>query len=332
VVNLYTRRASVADIGCDLLALGVPQPGERCEEIGRLDAFLDGALQDQIARQRFVGKEGESVVLHTHGRLPGRVLLLLGLGTEKDIDEDAWRRAGGRTRAHARGQGAGRVAAFFPDAWARDETLQAFAEGFLLAGYSFDAYKSEKDRADRAAALILAAQALRPSASLAQSLATVEEVRAGVFLARNLVNEPGSVKTPGFLGEQARNIARDCGLSAEIWGRARIDRERLHGLLAVARGSGQEPRFIKMTYRPAGRKPRRKVALVGKGLTFDSGGLSLKTAKAMETMKLDVSGGAAVLATMRVVGRLRPPVQVTAYVPAAENLPGGAAQKPGDVI
>jgi leucyl aminopeptidase len=152
-----------------------------------------------------------------------------------------------------------------------------------------------------------------------------------VCLARDLVNEPASVSTPSYLAEQATKIARASGIKAEIFGLNKIKTAKMAGLLAVAKGSVEEPRFIKLTYTPKG-KAKKKIALVGKAVTFDSGGLSLKPPKSMETMKLDMSGGATVLAAMQVISQLKPQVQVTAYVPSTENMPSGTAQKPGDII
>jgi leucyl aminopeptidase len=134
-----------------------------------------------------------------------------------------------------------------------------------------------------------------------------------------------------FLGEQAQKHCRGRGLSVEVWGKKKIEAMKLAGLLAVNRGSLEEPRFIAIHYKPSA-KPKKKVALIGKGITFDSGGLSLKPAKSMETMKLDMAGGAAVIAAMSRLPQLGLNVEVTGYVPTTDNLPGGNAQKPGDVI
>jgi leucyl aminopeptidase len=133
------------------------------------------------------------------------------------------------------------------------------------------------------------------------------------------------------LGEQAQYHCRGRGVSVEVWSKKKIEAMNLAGLLAVNRGSGEEPRFIHIRYRPA-RRARKRVALIGKGITFDSGGLSLKPAKSMETMKLDMSGGAAVIAAMSRLPSLGLDVEVDGYVPATDNLPGADAQKPGDVI
>ncbi len=164
-----------------------------------------------------------------------------------------------------------------------------------------------------------------------KAVETAQAIIPAVFLARDLVNEPPSVATARFLGEQAAHACRGRGLSVEVWGKKKIAAMKLAGLLAVNRGSQEEPRFIKIHYKPAGR-PKKKVALIGKGITFDSGGLSLKPSKSMETMKLDMAGGAAVIAAMSCLPKLGLDIEVTGYVPTTDNLPGHNAQKPGDMI
>jgi leucyl aminopeptidase len=156
-------------------------------------------------------------------------------------------------------------------------------------------------------------------------------ITPAVYLARDLVNEPPSVATARFLGAQAQKYCRGRGLTVEVWNKRKIESMKLAGLLAVNRGSQEEPRFIKVHYLPAG-KPRKRVALIGKGITFDSGGLSLKPSKSMETMKLDMAGGAAVIATMSCLPKLGLDIEVSGYIPTTDNLPGHNAQKPGDVI
>jgi len=166
---------------------------------------------------------------------------------------------------------------------------------------------------------------------LKRSIDIAETGVAGVFLARDLVNEPPSIATARFLGEQAEQHCRGRGLSAEVWDKRKIRAMKMAGLLAVNRGSHEEPRFIKLHYKPAD-KAKKKVILIGKGITFDSGGLSLKPSKSMETMKLDMAGGAAVIASMSCLPKLGLDVEVTGYVPTTDNLPGHNAQKPGDII
>src|SRR5439155_12739009 len=205
----------------------------------------------------------------------------------------------------------------------------AFVEGFQLAGYRFAAYLSDAQGRPRVQALTLAGEGF--AAGLEAPLAAVAAVVPEIFRARDLVNEPASVATPRFLAERVAALARDIrGLEAAAWTPSRIATEGLTGLLAVARGSREEPRFIRLRW--AGPGARQRVVLVGKGITFDSGGLSLKPAKSMEQMKYDMAGGAAVIGAVAAAARLRVPIDVTGYVPATENLPGGRAQKPGDIL
>jgi leucyl aminopeptidase len=157
-------------------------------------------------------------------------------------------------------------------------------------------------------------------------------VAAAVALARDLVNEPAGTLTPSRLAEVAAEVASGCGLALTVWDEAAIAREGLGGLAGVARGSDEPPRLICLEHTPDGATQRARIALVGKGITFDSGGLSIKTAEGMETMKTDMSGAAAVLATMSAIHALVPDVAVVAIVPASENMPGGRATKPGDVL
>jgi leucyl aminopeptidase len=257
--------------------------------------------------------------------------MLVGFGKANDADSDTWRKTGARAGKEAVAVGAEEVAVFFAPEKDPGESAGALVEGATLASYRFNKYRSNPHPTTGLRTLTLFKPGLKRTSLLERAVKTAEQSLPGVFLARNLVNEPPSITTARFLGEQAQRHCRGRGLSVEVWGKKKIAAMNLAGLLAVNRGSLEEPRFIKIRYRPEG-KPRKKVALIGKGITFDSGGLSLKPAKSMETMKLDMAGGAAVIGTMSRLPQLRPDVDVTGYIPATDNLPGGNAQKPGDVI
>jgi leucyl aminopeptidase len=273
----------------------------------------------------FRGRADEFLLVQTERG----AVALVGLGSERS-GPDVWLRAGARLRREAERLGARRVAASLGPHGERRDAVANLALGFLLVGYSFDRYRSER-RPRRSASLALVSEAMPQPATLRLLLEDVRTVATGVFGVRDLVNEPPSVATPRFLAEYAQHLAEGApSLAAEVWEPARMGEEGLTGCLAVARGSAEEPRFIIL--RHSVEYPRRRVALVGKGITFDSGGLSLKPAKAMETMKSDMAGGATALHAVSVAAALGLPLEVTAYVPATENLPGGRAQKPGDVI
>jgi leucyl aminopeptidase len=313
--------------------LVVPVSERRLEErsIRALDRRLKGKLQERIHKTKFAGTDGTSLLYSTAGVLPASNLLLIGLGKAADIDAETWRRAGARARREASALGVEEIGFFFSPEREPTDAAAAIVEGVLLASYQFTKYRSNAKNPLAVKTLTLHKPGLTRSSAMDQAVRTAEQTVGGVFLARDLINEPPSVTTPTYLGEQAEHHCRGRGLSVDVWGKKKIESMKLAGLLAVNRGSHEEPRFITIHYTPAG-KPRKKVALIGKGITFDSGGLSLKPSKSMETMKLDMAGGAAVIAAMSRLPVLRPAVEVIGYIPTTDNLPGPNAQKPGDVI
>ena len=318
MTEVRVRRGGPEAVRGEMLLVPVAE-GQLSAALRRLDRRVRGPLARRARAARFAGKAEETLVHHGEA-----AVALLGLGPVP-VGLDAWRRAGARARQEAERERARRAGAYLGDAAA--EVAAAFVEGFQLAGYRFAGYLSDPERRPRVQALTLVGEGKQLGAPLAATGAVVQEI----FRARDLVNEPASVATPRFLAERVAALARDIrGLEAEAWAPKRIASEGLTGLLAVARGSREEPRFIRLRW--AGPGARRRVILVGKGITFDSGGLSLKPPKSMETMKYDMAGGAAVIGAVAAAARLGLPVDVTAFVPATENLPGGQAQKPGDVI
>ena len=324
MVKLQVQRGDLRAVRGDLVFVPLPE-GDVRAAVRQLDRRLATALARRLGAGAFRGRTDELLVHHGE-----RTTAFLGIG-RAPVADDAWRRAGARARQEAERQRARRVAVYLGENGASREVLAAFGEGFLLAGYRFGRYLSNDDGQRCVERLAMVGETVAGTAALRPVVSAVEAVVREVFRARDLVNEPASVKTPRFLGEQATALAVEIpGLEVEVWDAERIARENLAGLLAVARGSREEPRFIILRYAGAAAGPH--VALVGKAITFDSGGLSLKPAKSMETMKYDMAGGAAVIGGVAAAARLGLPVRVTGYVPATENLPGGSAQKPGDVI
>jgi len=203
--------------------------------------------------------------------------------------------------------------------------VQAVVEGAALAAYRFTRYKGDPHPC-RLESFAVVARGKAAGAGLERG----NRVAAAVTMARDLVNEPAGAMTPSRLAEVATEAARGGRLDLTVWDEQAIATEKLGGLAGVARGSDEPARLIRLAWEPP--NPRARIALVGKGITFDSGGLSIKTAEGMETMKTDMSGAAAVLATMAALPDLAPDVAVLAIVPATENMPGGRATKPGDVL
>ncbi len=330
-MNVRIQARSITAIRTDLLVVSVVQGKHNTAHLKALDDAVDGALREQMRRSRFQGKPGETLLFHTHKRLPSLLVLLVGLGKPASMEASTWRQVGATARRQAQEQRAKSMALFVePDLDVQDSGA-AVLEGILLSGYAFQKYKSDNEKKSAIETFTLVGPSLKKNVRLSRALETVQHTVPGVFLARDLVNEPASVSTPTYLANQAKKLSDGNGLKTEVWGLNKIKAAKMSGLLAVSRGGPEEPRFIKLSYTPTA-KPKKKIALVGKGLTFDSGGLSLKPAKSMETMKIDMSGGAAVLGTMRAIAALKPRVQVTGYVPSSENMPSGTAQKPGDII
>jgi leucyl aminopeptidase len=325
------RDASVETIKSDLLVCPVQEKKLEEPATRAIDRRLKGKLRERIQKSKFTGAEGSTLLYSAGGALPASHVLLVGMGDTREIEAHTWRKAAARSRREASAVGAETIAFFFAPEKDPAAAAGAIVEGIALASYQFNKYRSNSKAAADLNSVTLFRPGLTRSAAMEQSVRAVEQILPGVLLARDLVNEPPSVTTARFLGEQAERQCRGRGLSVDVWGKKKIEAMNLAGLLAVNRGSLEEPRFITIHYKPSA-KPRKKVFLIGKGITFDSGGLSLKPSKSMETMKLDMAGGAAVIGTMSRLPYLGPDVEVTGYIPTTDNLPGGNAQKPGDII
>jgi leucyl aminopeptidase len=299
---------------------------------GTTPAGVPAIDQGFVSRTEYKASPGTSLLLE---RSAGREVVALGIGKPAALTLDALRRAGGAlVRAAAHGPHAtfvlGELGGLVPDASVSD-VAQAVTEGALLGAYSFDAYKSDHRPPTLTRVAILVGDAARDEA--AEGVRRGRIVAEATALARDLVNEPAGSLPPSRFAERASVAARAAGLGVEVWDEARIVAERLGGLLAVAAGSTQPPRLVRLRYEPEGATAETPlVALVGKGITFDSGGLSLKPPTGMMTMKCDMSGAAAVVASMVAIAQVGAPVRVVGYAPLTENLPSGSATKPGDVF
>lgn len=280
-------------------------------------ALLGGSMLPYLKGSDFSGKVGQLTTVPGAAGF-GRVCFV-GLGAEADLDAV-------RAAAGSAGRAAMRDARVVTTLAALDLSgvAEAVVYGFLLGQYSFDKYRSEPKPA-ATERLVLAGV----SDAAAETEHAVTIARA-VALARDLVNEPAAGKAPAVLADRAGVIADELGIAIDVYGPDEIAAEGFGGLRAVSLGAVNPARMVVMRYRPE--RASRSLALVGKGIVFDSGGLSIKPAVAMETMKTDMAGAAAVLAAIKAIAELRIPVNVTAVTPLTENMPGGAAQRPGDVF
>jgi leucyl aminopeptidase len=284
-------------------------------------------------RQAFTGAAGQVLVLHDRPGARVETLVVAGLGDGAAQGADALRSAAADGAKAAREAGAERLAVAVPAlaGVSVSAAVEAVVEGLRLGLYVFEAYKTEKSKKAVSEAVLLVAR--KDAAAARRGLEEGEILADSVLLVRDLGNEPGNTATPTYLAERAKAIAAAHGLSIEVLEKSDMLALGMGSLLGVAKGSAEPPKLIVLGYEPKGAGRRTPtVHVVGKGLTFDSGGISIKPADKMEDMKFDMCGGAAVLGVLQAVARLRLPVRVVGLVPASENLPDAAAYKPGDIL
>jgi leucyl aminopeptidase len=329
VAIILTTTSQRADrVRADLLVVPASADGP----LGDAAATLADRLGDDVAALSlaagFEGKPGQTVLVPTGGRLLAKAVLLIGVGDPAEMTTDGLRRAGATLARSATKVStvATTLLDVTPDEIAPSAAAQALAEGVLLGAYQFLEYKSQATPS-----ALRRVNVLDRRAEVGRGLERGTVVANAVIWARDIVNEPSGSKSPAEFAAAARRLLARSGVSVQVLTEAQIRAERLGGVLGVGQGSARPPRFLKLTYTPAGRA-RGHLALVGKGVVFDSGGLSLKPANGMETMKTDMSGAAAVVAAMSVLRRLGVQARVTGYVPLVENMPSGTAIRPGDVL
>jgi leucyl aminopeptidase len=313
-----------------LLAVLVPEGGLP-ESLVALDRQVDGVLRRLFQSRDFKGEVKESVVLYPHG--PASRLQVIGLGKASEITRDGIRRGAAIAGKTAQGLGADQMSLFLaPEISTVDtvEASQAMAEGVHAGSWRFAAMKKppEDPKPDLATVSLLFPEG-KDEAEKGRNRGAA--IGAGHVFARGLQVLPGNVCTPTHLATTAKDLAKRHGFEVTILDGDGIREEGMGALLAVAQGSTQDPRFIILEYHGAGDQSA-PIVLVGKGITFDTGGISIKPAPNMEDMKFDMSGAAAVLGTFETLGRLKPKVNVVGLVPSAENMPSSTAYKPGDVV
>jgi leucyl aminopeptidase len=300
------------------------------------DRMLGGALRDLVHSREFEGKANEVLLYHTQGKVPAKRLVLVGLGKKKDVTLDSVRQALGHAAKRVHQAKAETFVVGLPTVTPKACTLvevaQVMAEGAILGNYQFTAYRSEKGSAKDVSRMTI----LAPQKSQLRQL--TEGIRRGVataeaaVLVRDLCNHPSNVMTPTRIANEAKAVAKEPGVGLKILEQKDMEQLGMGALLGVARGSHEPPKFIILEYNGAKKRDERPVVLVGKTITFDTGGISLKPAENMEHMKADMTGGAEVLASMRAAARLKLPLRLISILPVAENMPGGRAIKPGDIV
>jgi leucyl aminopeptidase len=326
VTTFSFATGSPREIAAGLLIAPVfegPEPGPGAKETRTFDAYTASKL---------TGKKGEHLLVPKRrgDRFAADAVLLVGVGKKEAFDLAALRRAMGRAGGTARrfGTVATTAALAFGSKQAAD-AVQAAAEGLALGAYRFDRYRSTKEPGGLTKVVVAGSSRWEGKAAKA-ALKRAEVIVDAVCWARDLVNTPAADMPPATIAKEAQAMAKQVGLTCKVWNETQLAQGGFGGILGVGQGSANPPRMIELTYTGAGRAT--PIALTGKGIAFDSGGLSIKPAEGMESMKCDMGGAASILAAMKVIARLKPRINVIAAIPSSENMPSGTAQRPGDVI
>ncbi|HXE74294.1 MAG TPA: leucyl aminopeptidase [Candidatus Xenobia bacterium] len=314
----------------------VPPVEPRLEyALAAFDQLVGGQLSTLAASGELTGKAGETVLLHQPRGFRALRLMILGAGKMSKFSLDSIRQLAGTAARALKARGLTEFAFFLrslPDGVSAAEAAQAAVEGTALANFDTTRYQTERPTNKIVRTLQLAGLAADKKAELEDATRRGQILGEAQNFARELINEPSNRLTPRIFAEHAAKMAREFDLQADILDENRARELKMGAFLSVAQGSEEPPRMVVLTYSPAGwQKGQPVLGLVGKGITFDSGGISIKPGEGMEKMKYDMAGAATMLGAMRAIAQLKPKIKVIAIMPLTENLPSGKAQKPGDI-
>ncbi|MGF1538997.1 MAG: leucyl aminopeptidase [Pleurocapsa sp.] len=313
----------------ELLAVGILEETELSEDLAKLDEKLAGIISEIIEEEEFKGKPGSTALSRVGSKNSIRKIALVGLGKAEDLKLDSWRNAAAAIARLATKEKT--LGISLPMGKESSSAIsQAITEGIILSLHQDNRFKSKPEEKETK----LETVDLIGLRGEQEAIAKAETITSGVILARELVNAPANEVTPVTMAETAQQLATDYGLAIEIWEREQCEQfeQGMGAYLGVAQASDLPPKFIHLTYKPKG-TPKRKVAIVGKSLTFDSGGLNLKpSGSGIETMKMDMGGGAATLGAAKAIAQLKPDVEVHFVCAATENMISGRAMHPGDIL
>lgn len=300
-----------------------------------LDKELGGILKKEMDKRSFKAEPGKILLISSSGKIPAEKVILVGLGKKEEFNPYQIRKIFAAVSRRLKEEGIETLALTnLPD----QDLIQAAVEGMLLGSYKFTKYKTEETLASAEPEVTFFVKDARELVAAKESVTRGEIYSAATNLARDLVNEPASVTTPTYLANLAEKMAKTSGFSCKVYEKEELQKLGMGAFLGVARGSDEPPKFIKLEYKggPPSHKASvgktKKVVFIGKGITFDTGGLSLKRQEEMQDMKMDMAGAAAILAIFSVIDKLRPKVHLIGLLPATENMPSGKALKPGDIV
>jgi leucyl aminopeptidase len=333
-MNIRVEKGIAEKYPCELLLLFSFESPEPLEgPIKSVDLEWNGFLTTLINQGDFKGELFQCRLIHTQGALPARRVLLTGLGKKEEFDLEKWRGAASKAGQLIRDSGIKQFAFQikpFKDL-SGNELTESFVTGFLLGTYQFNEHKTlDREKIRQIEEAVLLGETEQEISGIDQGLKIGQIISDAVCLARDLANAPSNQATPNALAEKAREIARNQGLGIDVLDLSEAEAAGMGAFVAVAKGSQEPAKFIILEYNKG--KGLDTIVLVGKGITFDSGGISIKPAERMEQMKADMSGAAAVLGIMQAASKLQFPLHLVGIIPATENLPSGKAYKPGDVL
>jgi leucyl aminopeptidase len=323
--------ANPADVDTDLLVIPIVEGDDVRAGIEGLEEVAKAAASRASSTGEITGKPYEFFVTPAGSTWRANRVALIGCGRATDFNPERLRRVATAAGLAARQRRIGRVSFVGRGAVDLAVAAQAIAEGLVLSTFSADFYKSSERNGPPPHQLLVVAPG-GPARELERAVERGRILAESCNIARELCNEPSNRLTPTVFADRAAVIGAEAGLGVEVLDDAEIERLRMGLLLGVARGSAEPPRVIVLRHEPADAPENPVLGLVGKGITFDTGGISIKPAEGMERMKCDMAGGAAVIGAMRAISLLKAPIRVVGVIPATENMPGGRAIKPGDVL
>jgi leucyl aminopeptidase len=318
-MRIATDIGPIAQFQTDALVVLVFE-GVREERFGAPELIDSGEVQ---------GKALELTLIHHPQGVSAKRVLLVGVGKPDKFDSATVRKAGGAAVRLLKSKSVKNIAFALDSAQANLENVSAAVEGAVLATFEPDRYKKDDDRKSVESFTVVVEGGSPDLAAGADRGRVLAEAQN---FTRDLVNEPPNLLTPTAMADAARKMATEHGLECEILDRSQMEKLGMGALLGVAQGSSEPPFLIMVKYKPASGESKAHLGLVGKGVTFDTGGISIKPADGMEKMKYDMAGGASMLGAMQAIAQLKPPIPVTAFVPCVENMPGSNAQRPGDIV
>ena len=336
MVKATIIKDNIKDIMADAVVMGIYEGVKSLNpDLADIDRKLGGVISDMISGDDFKGKEGETLLIYTLGKIPAKKILLLGLGKEEDFGANTIRKVIGKAVKQlekSKTDTAAVLSVGLDKSISPEIVTQCIVEGAMLASYKFNKYKTgDENKENNLKELYIINADNSIADDMHEGIKIGGALAKGTIMARDLINEPSNIVTPEAIANKAMEIANKHGLEVKILEREDIRKLGMECFLGVAQGSDMPPKLITIKYF-GGNKDDEVLGLVGKGLTFDSGGISIKPSSGMEEMKGDMGGAAAVLGAMDVIGSLKPKANIIGIIGTCENMPSGKAYKPGDIL